>query len=77
MSNRGASPIEREACVKLYRALGQNLEEYDSDVVLNTLCFIVAEYGAQVDMTKREFIAQVVEQISSAYDTCNVLKGEG
>lgn len=77
MSNRGATPQEREDCVKLYRAVGELLEKYDVDVILNTLCFIVAEQGVHINMTKREFIAQVVDQISSAYHTCDALNGKG
>lgn len=76
MSKRGATKQEREDCMRLYRALGKTITDYDIDAVLNTMCFVVAELGTDLDMSKQAFIAQVVEQLSSAYDTCYLGRAE-
>jgi len=47
------------------------------DEILNTLCFIIADLGTDIDnMSKQEFIANVVNQVSGAYDTCYLGKSE-
>jgi len=76
MVRRGATPEESRNCIKLYRKLNEMMGEYDVDVVMNTLCFIIADMGVELDMNKQVLIANVVEQVSSAYNTCYLGKAE-
>ena len=77
MERRAATPDERDACVNLYRKVMMAMYGTEIDEVLNTLCFIVAEIGVELDhMSKEEFIANVVEQVTSAYNTCYLGKSE-
>jgi len=62
--------------MKLYRALAEVLADRDIDAALNTMCFMVAEIGTDLSMSKQAFIAQIVDQVSSAYDTCYLGKSE-
>lgn len=68
MNKKGATPEERDACLKLYRKFGEVMEHEDYDTILNTLCFIIGDLGVDLNTNKRTFIALVVEQVSSAYD---------
>jgi hypothetical protein len=53
------------------------IEAYSTDEVLNTLCFMLADIAVdELDMSKQEFIANVVNQVSSAYDTCYLGRAE-
>lgn len=76
MTIRPATPEERDNCVQLYRSIGKAMDGYDVDAIMNTLCFMVAEIGTDLDMSKQEFIASVVNQLSNAYDTCYLGKCE-
>jgi len=76
MRKRNSTKQEREDCMKLYRALAEVLTDRDIDAALNTMCFMVAEIGTDLNMSKQAFIAQIVDQVSSAYDTCYLGKSE-
>lgn len=65
-----ATPEQREECIRLYKKVHEVIHGQDIDNILNTLCFIVADVGTELEMDKKTFIASVVEQVSSAYDAC-------
>lgn len=73
MSNRKATLQEREECKQIYRGVLEIMDGKDYDAILNTLCFIVAELGVDLEVSKQKFVAQVVEQVSSAYDMHKLL----
>lgn len=68
MKRKGATSEERDECILFYRKVNKVMDDYDFDVVMNTLCFIIGEVGPALNMSKQAFIANVVNQISSAYD---------
>ena len=71
MEKRGATPEEREACLQIYKRVMLVLHGHSIDEILNTLCFVLADVAVdELDVSKQVFIANVVEQVSSAYDTC-------
>jgi hypothetical protein len=77
MKRRAATPDERDSCVNLYRKVMMTMHGTEIDEVLTTLCFIVAEIGVELDhMSKEEFIANVMQQVTSAYHTCYLGKSE-
>ena len=68
MRNRPATPDEVKECKDVYKKILEAMDGHDITAILNILCFVVAELGEDLDMSKQEFVAQVVEQVSSAYD---------
>lgn len=61
---------EMEACFALADKIGTLLHNNDYDVSMNALCLTLAHGGAQKrDMlTKREFVASVVESTDQCYE---------
>lgn len=76
MSNRGATPSELKECKEIFSAIDKAMDGKKYDAILNTLCFVVGNLGPEIDMSKQEFIAQVVNQVSSAYDMTNLYDAE-
>lgn len=76
MSHKPATPQEMKECRELYKGILSAMDGKDYDAILNTLCFIMAELGVELDLTKQRFIAKTVERISSAYDMHKLLGAE-
>ena len=68
MNNKPATKKEMEECKEIYKGFLEVMDGKDYDAILNTMCFVMAELGTELDMTKQKFIAKTVDQISSAYD---------
>lgn len=61
---------EMEACFALADKIGTLLHNHDYDVSMNALCLTLAHGGAQKKdtLTKRQFVASVVESTDQCYE---------
>jgi len=61
---------EMEECLALAQTIGNLLHNKDYEVSMTALCLVMAEGGVQKkdNMTKRQFVANVVETVGSCYD---------
>jgi hypothetical protein len=61
---------EMEECLALAQTIGHLLHNKDFEVSMTALCLILAEGGIQKrdNMTKRQFVANVVETVGSCYE---------
>lgn len=61
---------EMEECLALAQTIGHLLHNKDFEVSMTALCLVLAEGGTQKrDMlTKRQFVANVVETVDSCYE---------
>jgi len=61
---------EMEACFALADKIGTLLHNQDYDVSMNALCLTLAHGGVQKrdKLTKREFVASVVESTDQCYE---------
>lgn len=61
---------EMEECLALAQTIGSLLHNKDYEVSMTALCLVMAEGGVQKkdNMTKRQFVANVVETVGSCYD---------
>jgi hypothetical protein len=61
---------EMEECLALAQTIGHLLHNKDFEVSMTALCLVLAEGGTQKrdNMTKRQFVANVVETVDSCYE---------
>lgn len=61
---------EMDECLALAQTIGHLLHNKDFEVSMTALCLILAEGGIQKrdNMTKRQFVANVVETVGSCYE---------
>ena len=61
---------EMDECLALAQTIGHLLHNKDYEVSMTALCLILAEGGIQKrdNMTKRQFVANVVETVGSCYE---------
>lgn len=61
---------EMDECLALAQTIGHLLHNKDFEVSMTALCLILAEGGVQKrdNMTKRQFVANVVETVGSCYE---------
>jgi hypothetical protein len=61
---------EMEECLALAQTIGHLLNGKDYDVSMTSLCLVLAEGGIQKKdmLTKRQFVASVVETTDSCYE---------
>ena len=61
---------EMEECLALAQTIGHLLHNKDFEGSMTALCLILAEGGIQKrdNMTKRQFVANVVETVGSCYE---------
>jgi len=61
---------EMGECLALAQTIGNLLHNKDYEVSMTALCLVMAEGGVQKkdNMTKRQFVANVVETVGSCYD---------
>ena len=70
MSGEKFTDREMDECLTLAQTIGHLLHNKDYDVSMTALCLILAEGGTQKrdNMTKRQFVANVVETVGSSYE---------
>jgi len=68
--NRPFTDEEMEACFALAQTIGHLLNGKDYDVSMTALCLVLAEGGIQKKdmLTKRQFVASVVESTDQCYE---------
>jgi hypothetical protein len=61
---------EMEECLALAQTIGHLLHNKNFEVSMTALCLVLAEGGIQKrdNMTKRQFVANVVETVGSCYE---------
>jgi len=61
---------EMDECLALAQTIGHLLHNKDYEVSMTALCLVLAEGGIQKrdNMTKRQFVANVVETVDSCYE---------
>jgi len=68
--NRPFTDEEMEACFALADKIGTLLHNQNYDISMNALCLTLAHGGVQKKdiLTKREFVANVVESTDQCYE---------
>ena len=61
---------EMDECLALAQTIGHLLHNKNVEVSMTALCLVLAEGGVQKrdNMTKRQFVANVVETVGSSYE---------
>lgn len=61
---------EMDECLALAQTIGHLLHNKNFEVSMTALCLVLAEGGVQKrdNMTKRQFVANVVETVGSSYE---------
>jgi hypothetical protein len=61
---------EMDECLALAQTIGHLLHNKNFEVSMTALCLVLAEGGIQKrdNMTKRQFVANVVETVGSSYE---------
>ena len=61
---------EMDECLALAETIGRLLHNKDFEVSMTALCLVLAEGGTQKKdmLTKRQFVANVVETVGSCYE---------
>lgn len=70
MKHRPATDEEKDECKIIYRKLARVVDGHHTHAVLNTLCFVLADVGVELEVDKEVFLEEVMKQLSSAYDMC-------
>lgn len=70
MKHRPATDDEKDECKIIYRKLARAVNGHHTHAVLNTLCFVLADVGVELEVGKEVFLEEVIKQLGSAYDMC-------